>query len=198
MNAPAIFRTATTGDAPSILEIYRPYIERSATSFEEQVPALDSFAARIEKGLERYPWLVCEVDGVVAGYAYAAVYNERAAYQWTCLCSVYIAEDYRGRGLAKSLYNTLFSLLRAQGFCTVFALITLPNDASVKLHERCGFKPFTIFENIGFKLGSWQRVGWWRLELGAYPADPPAVVAFPDLPVEIRNGILTDAATKNR
>ncbi|RYY62512.1 MAG: N-acetyltransferase family protein, partial [Chitinophagaceae bacterium] len=132
----------------------------------------------------RYPWLVAEVDGQVAGYAYAAPYNERAAYQWACLSSVYLAEGFKGKGVARPLYEALFALLRAQGYRSVFALITLPNEPSVRLHERCGFRYFTTFENIGFKLGSWHKVGWWRLDLAGFNDRPDVPLRFAQLPAE--------------
>jgi L-amino acid N-acyltransferase YncA len=179
MNAPSvIIRPATTADAPAVLAIYRPYIEETAITFEEDVPFLNDIAGRIEKCLGHYPWLLCTVDGEVAGYAYAGIYNERAAYQWTCLCSIYLAPGFQGKGIARPFYEALFSLLRAQGYQTVFALITLPNEPSVRLHERCGFSPFTVFDHIGYKLGQWQKVGWWRLSLGNYPDNPPPPIPF--------------------
>ncbi|RYY39347.1 MAG: N-acetyltransferase family protein [Chitinophagaceae bacterium] len=175
-------RPATVADAAEILAIYQPYIESSAITFEEEVPSLDAFATRISNCLRRYPWIVAEADGKVAGYAYAASYNERAAYQWACLASVYLADDYKGKGLARPLYEALFRLLRAQGYRSVFALITLPNAPSVGLHERCGFRYFTTFDNIGYKLGSWHEVGWWRLDLGDFNGKPEVPVPFAAFP----------------
>ncbi|GAB4092528.1 GNAT family N-acetyltransferase [Flaviaesturariibacter terrae] len=183
-------RPATSADAAALLAIYRPYIEQSAITFEEEVPTEAAFAARIETCLRRYPWLVAEIDGVAAGYAYAAPYNERAAYQWACLSSVYLADDVKGKGIARPLYETLFTLLRTQGYRSVFALITLPNDPSVRLHERCGFRPFTVFGNIGFKLGHWQEVGWWRLDLAGFPDSPPPPVPFQQFAATEKDRIL--------
>ncbi|RYZ00163.1 MAG: N-acetyltransferase family protein [Chitinophagaceae bacterium] len=188
-------RAATAADAAACLAIYRPYIEHSAITFEAEVPAEDAFAARIEKCLRTYPWLVCIVDGAVAGYAYAAPYNERAAYGWAGLCSIYLADAFRGKGIARPLYEALFDLLRAQGFCSFFALITLPNDPSVRLHERLGFVPFTVFENIGYKLDAWQRVGWWRLDLADFPPNPPAPIPFAEFD-RAEVGLVLAAATR--
>ncbi|WP_345254570.1 N-acetyltransferase family protein [Flaviaesturariibacter amylovorans] len=182
MKAPEVLiRPATPADAAACLAIYRPYIEDTAITFEADVPSVAEFAARIERCLATYPWLVCVVDGQVAGYAYAAPYNERAAYQWAALCSIYLHDAFHGKGIARPLYAALFDLLRVQGFRSLFALITLPNDPSVRLHERLGFLPFTVFEHIGYKLGAWQRVGWWRLDLADFPADPPLPLPFPEL-----------------
>jgi len=189
-----VVRVATPADAPALLSIYRPYIEHTIITFEEEVPSAIEFGNRISGTLQRYPWLVCTVGGKVAGYAYAARYNERDAYQWSCLASVYLADEARGRGLARPLYEALFDVLRRQGLLTVFALISLPNDSSVRLHERCGFRPFTVFDHIGYKLGAWQKVGWWRLDLNGYPDPPPLPVWFSDLASAAIQPVLSAAA----
>lgn len=191
MNPPVLhLRPATTADAEALLAIYRPYIEETAITFEEEVPAVADFAARIERCLQRYPWLVAEVDGQVAGYAYAAAYHERAAYQWACTASIYLSPRFQGKGVARPLYDALFALLRAQGYRSVFALITQPNEPSVRLHERCGFRYFTTFEHIGYKLGAWQRVGWWRLELADFPGHPQPPVPFAVFPDQQKAALL--------
>ncbi|RYY84899.1 MAG: N-acetyltransferase family protein [Chitinophagaceae bacterium] len=177
-------RPATVDDAAALLAIYQPYIETTAITFEEEVPGVAAFAQRIEHCLQRYPWIVAEENGTIAGYAYAAPYNERAAYQWACLSSVYLSEEHKGKGLARQLYEALFRLLEAQDYRTVFALITLPNEPSVRLHERCGFRYFTTFSNIGFKLGSWHQVGWWRLDFTGFEDTPPVPVPFAQFPAE--------------
>lgn len=187
-------RPATVADAADLLAIYKPYIESTAITFEEEVPSVEAFATRISNCLLRYPWIVAEdASGRIAGYAYAASYNERAAYQWACLSSVYLADDYKGKGLARPLYEALFALLRAQGYRSVFALITLPNAPSIGLHERCGFRYFTTFDNIGFKLGSWHQVGWWRLDFSDFTDTPLAPVPFDRFPSASVARILADA-----
>ena len=195
MTPPAIrLRSATADDAEALLAIYQPYIEYSAITFEEEVPTAAAFAGRVALCLERYPWLVAEIDGQLAGYTYASVYNERAAYQWACLASVYLAEEFKGRGVARPLYEALFALLRAQGYRSVFALITLPNDPSVRLHERCGFRYFTTFKNIGYKLGRWQEVGWWRLDLAGFPDNPSLPVPFLQFPAAEKERLLAEGS----
>ena len=162
------FRIATAEDAASLLGIYAPYITATAISFETTVPSIEEFGQRIEKCLVKFPWIVCEIDGRLAGYAYASVHREREAYQWTCECSVYVSDGYQGRGIAMMLYETLLKILEMQGLVNVYAGITLPNEASVKLHEKCGFVFFALYDNIGFKLGKWQKVGWWKRQLHNY------------------------------
>ncbi|MGH2553215.1 MAG: GNAT family N-acetyltransferase [Chitinophagaceae bacterium] len=171
-------RIADGSDAEGILSIYAPYIEHSSFTFETIVPAKDEFAERIKYNLQNWPWLVCEVDGVIAGYAYATRYRERTAYQWGTECSVYIHDDYQRTGIAKALYISLFEILKKQGFRNVYAVINLPNERSVAFHESCGFKYFATYEKVGYKLGKWKNVGWWRLMLNEFGDEPPAPQKF--------------------
>jgi len=174
-------RLAHTSDAPAILGIYAPYIEQTSITFETETPSVEAFAARIETYLQNWPWLVCEIDGRIAGYAYAARYRERVAYQWSVECSVYIHDDFLRAGVAGALYQTLFDILKAQGYRNVYAVINLPNDRSVALHERMGFKWFATYEQVGYKLGQWKNVGWWRLILNEFGMEPAAPVPFNQL-----------------
>jgi phosphinothricin acetyltransferase len=120
---------------------------------------------RIERIMAQHPWLIAEIDGQVAGYVYASQHRERAAYRWMVDVAVYISPAYRRRNLGKALYTALFEVLRAQGYFKAFAGITLPNAASVRLHESVGFRPIAVYEGVGFKLGQWLDVGWWQLDL---------------------------------
>jgi phosphinothricin acetyltransferase len=160
-------------DSAACAAIYAPSVSESAASFEDAPPDAAEFARRIETVSSRHPWLVAEVDGVVAGYAYASPHRERAAYRWAVESAVYIGAEHRGRGVGKRLYATLFELLRRQGIRTVCAGVTLPNDASVALHEACGFEPIGVYRRIGYKRGRWHDVGWWQLALTADSGDPP-------------------------
>jgi phosphinothricin acetyltransferase len=160
-------------DAAACSAIYAPFVTHGAASFEESAPDASELARRIASVSADYPWLVAEDDGTLAGYAYACRHRERAAYRWTCETTIYLAEGFRGRGVGKVLYGALFELLRRQGLRTALAGITLPNPASVALHESCGFRPVGVYRNIGHKQGAWRDVGWWALELGAAHGDPP-------------------------
>jgi phosphinothricin acetyltransferase len=122
--------------------------------------------------LEAFPWLVCVGGGDVAGYAYASQHHERAAYQWSANVSVYIHAEHRGRGLGRALYAALFDILRAQRVHNVYAGITLPNGASVGLHEAVGFQPVGVYRSVGFKLGRWHDVGWWEMAILPAVSDP--------------------------
>ncbi len=159
-----------TRDAVACAAIYAPYVDGAATSFEESPPAASEFAARIERVSASHPWLICERDGAVAGFAYATSHRARPAYRWTAETSVYVAPDHQRDGVGRGLYGALLGLLRRQGLYVACAGITLPNDASVGLHESLGFEQVGVYRGIGFKAGAWRDVGWWRLALR--PADP--------------------------
>jgi phosphinothricin acetyltransferase len=177
-----MIRLATPQDAAEILAIYAPYITDTSFTFEAEVPSVSAFADRISSYLINYPWLVYEVDGHVAGYAYASRYRERIGYQWCVECSVYIHDNHHRKGVAKALYMALFRILKAQGYYNVYAVINLPNDRSVQLHEACGFRWFANYENVGYKLGKWKTVGWWQLPLqDNYPDSPPPPIRLSDM-----------------
>ncbi|MGQ0739945.1 MAG: arsinothricin resistance N-acetyltransferase ArsN1 family B [Bacteroidota bacterium] len=176
-----LIRLVAPEDAENILAIYTPYIENTSFTFETEVPSVAEFSERIKKYLHHWPWLVCEVNGSIAGYAYASGYRERVAYQWSVECSVYVQDDFQRMGVAKALYETLFEILEQQGFRNVYAVINLPNDKSVAFHESCGFRYFATYEQVGYKLGEWKNVGWWRLILNKFGKEPAAPLMFAEL-----------------
>ncbi len=165
-------RLATPADAPGCLAIYRPIVESSHSSFETEVPTEVVFAERMARFLATHPWLVAEDGGRVSGYAYAAPFKDRIAYQWTAEVSVYIAACARRRGLGRSLYQALFRCMRGQGYVNAVGIIAQPNEASVALHETLGFERVAWLPKPGFKLGCWHDVGWWWLALGPAPQSP--------------------------
>jgi phosphinothricin acetyltransferase len=142
-------RLANEKDAEGILEIYAPYILNTSLTFETEVPDVYSFRDRINSYLVNWPWLVCEIDGKIAGYAYGTRYRERKAYQWGTEVSVYIHDDHHRKGIAKALYTALIEILKQQGFRNAYAVINLPNDKSVAFHESLGFNYFATYENVG-------------------------------------------------
>jgi L-amino acid N-acyltransferase YncA len=143
------------------------------TSFEEVPPSADEFAARIEQISRSHPYLVAEDDERVVGFAYGSPHRERAAYRWAADVSVYVEPASHRRGIGRALYGALLELLRGQGLLIACAGITLPNDASVALHQSFGFVPIGVYRQIGYKAGGWHDVGWWQLELARPAADPP-------------------------
>lgn len=177
----SVVRLATVEDAESVREIYAPYVRDSAVSFEREVPSVKDIQERISGTLDYHPWLVVEQIGKVVGYAYSHSYRDRDAYQWSVESTVYVDEDHHRMGVACGLYTSLFETLRRQGFRSVYAAITLPNPASVGFHESMGFDRIGVYENVGFKLGSWHDVGWWSRSLGDYPDDPEPPVGIQEV-----------------
>jgi L-amino acid N-acyltransferase YncA len=160
-------------DAAACAAIYAPHVEKSSVSFEEWAPDAAELAARIERYAASHAWLVAEREGGVAGYSYATAFNERPAYRWSTSVSVYVADGARGVGVGRALYEALFARLRERGFRMACAGITLPNEASVGLHEHLGFELVGVNREIGWKLGAWRDVGWYQLELSPAPAGSP-------------------------
>jgi phosphinothricin acetyltransferase len=163
---------ADEGDAAAIADAYRTVVESTPISFETEPPDEHEMRRRIADTLSSFPWLVCEAGGVAVGFAYASRHRVRAAYLWSVDVSVYIAASHRGRGTGRGLYTSLFAILAAQGFFNAYAGITLPNAASVGLHEAMGFQPIGVYRNVGYKLGAWHDVGWWQRPLQP-PRDAP-------------------------
>lgn len=165
-------RLASISDAAEIAGIYRPYVEDTIISFELEAPDELEMARRMERTLQRAPWLVAEERGRILAYAYASRHHDRAAYQWSMDTSVYVRPGQHRRGLARALYSRLFTALAGQGYYTAFAGISLPNAASVGLHESFGFEPVGIYKKAGYKFGAWHDVGWWQKPLRDYALQP--------------------------
>jgi L-amino acid N-acyltransferase YncA len=167
-----VIRAARSSDAAAIAAIYAPIVRDTPISFEVEPPPAAEMAARMRVIVEKFPYLVFEQDGRPLGYAYASKHRDRAAYQWSVEVSVYVDATARRGGVGRALYTELFALLRLQGFYNAYAGITLPNAASVGLHESLGFRRIALYPKIGFKTGGWHDVGWWALDLQPKPAQP--------------------------
>jgi L-amino acid N-acyltransferase YncA len=172
MNMAAVIRLATANDAPAVQGIYAPIVRDTVISFEVEPPSVPEMRQRIVDTLALWPWLVCEHEGEVLGYAYAGKHRVRAAYQWSVDVSVYIHERARRRGIGRALYTALLRILVLQGFYNAQAGITLPNAGSVALHEGMGFEPIGVYRKIGYKLGAWHDVGWWQVFLQPHASVP--------------------------
>jgi phosphinothricin acetyltransferase len=173
-----IIRLAREQDAEQVLQIYAPFCLSTPISFETEAPELVEMRARIAKTIGVLPWLVCEDGAQITGYAYASRHRERAGYRWSVDVSVYVRETCRRAGLGRALYTSLFEILRLQGFYNIVAGITMPNPASVALHEAMGLKPVGVYRGIGFKCGQWHDVGWWQLSLRARIGEPDEPLEF--------------------
>jgi L-amino acid N-acyltransferase YncA len=172
-------RPATVADAAACAEIYAPYVEDTAVSFELEPPSAGEMAERIEAAIESHAWFVLEDPGGVVGYAYGAPMHKRAAYRWSCEVSVYVETGRRRSGAGRALYEALFERLAERGFHTAIAGMTLPNEASAGLHRAMGFEQIGVYRDIGWKLGSWHDVAWMqrplagdRLGSAGVPAEP--------------------------
>jgi phosphinothricin acetyltransferase len=163
-------RPAVAGDAQQICAIYNHYVVTTVVSFEEQPVAAEEMARRIAEVGAHYPWLVWDEDETICGYAYATRWKERAAYRFSVETTIYLAPDRQRRGIGAALYDALLTELRSRGVHCAFGGIALPNDASVALHEKLGFKKIAHLEQVGWKLGRWVDVGYWQLLLDTeYP-----------------------------
>jgi phosphinothricin acetyltransferase len=174
-------RRATAGDAAAIASIYAPYVRASVVSFETEAPDETEICSRIEGLGDHYPWLVaCDGEGAVLGYAYACPFRTRPAYRFSVETTVYVADGAHRRGIGSLLYRALLPVLEAQGFTQAIGAITIPNEASVRLHESLGFVRVGTYEKVGFKLGEWRSVGLWQrplAKMASRPEEPKPVSA---------------------
>jgi phosphinothricin acetyltransferase len=169
-----VIREASLADAPALLAIYRPYVEETAVSFELVPPTVEEFAARIAKVLPVWQWLVAEREGRCIGYAYGSRHRERPGYRWSVEVSAYVEAGHQRQGIGRTLYLQLFEALADKGFCNAYAGITLPNEASIALHQAVGFRPIGVFPAVGRKFGRWQDVAWFHRGLREGPPLEPA------------------------
>jgi len=172
MSENIVIRQATPEDAEAIINIYAGYIRNTTITFEVEVPTIEEFQKRMEQIQTQFPWLVCEIDGVVAGYAYGSKHAQRAAYRWSADLSVYIDERYHRRHIAAALYAALYAMLRAQGYYTVYAGVSTPNPKSEAFHLAQGFEVVGVYPNVGYKLGKWCTLTWYGLPLREYGDTP--------------------------
>ncbi|HFI0182852.1 TPA: N-acetyltransferase family protein [Streptococcus suis] len=158
-------RNAQFEDAENLVAIYAPYVEKTAITFETQVPTVEDFENRIKKTMKKFPYLVAIEEGQIVGYAYASTYYARAAYDWTVELSVYVQKEARGKGVGTLLYTALEEELTARGFKNFLACIALPNPASIALHEKRGYEQVAHFKKVGYKFGTWHDIVWLQKSL---------------------------------
>ena len=175
-------RIAVAADAPAIEAIYAPVVRDSTISFEWDPPSAAEIAGRIERTrTDNYPWLVAEIDGSIASYAYASRFRTRAAYDWTVEVSVYVDRAHQRSGVGRLLYGELLRVLERQGYRSAYGVMTLPNAPSEALHRALGFTEVGRFQRVGWKFGAWYDVAVWHIALGDGDAAPGAIapVALP-------------------
>lgn len=160
-----MIRDATAEDAAAVAAIYNHYIRHTVVTFEEEPVSAEEMAGRIARTQASHPWLVAETDEGVVGYAYAHPWHERAAYRHSVESAIYLDKEATGRGVGTRLYRALLDRLPALGVHTVIGGVSLPNDASVALHEKLGFEKRAHYREVGRKQGRWIDVAYWQLFL---------------------------------
>ena len=167
-------RAAQPSDAVQIASIYMPYVTSSAISFELKAPTPEEMLARMTASDGLYPWLVAttEDEDAILGYAYAGQFRERPAYRYTVETSIYLGGGVQGQGTGRLLYSALIATLTAQDFTQAIAILSLPNEHSIALHEATGFRRGGVVREIGYKNGQWHDIGMWQRELSE-PSEPP-------------------------
>ena len=185
-----MIRVATKEDTAGMLDIYSPFILNSGITQETEVPSVEEFQKRILSNLEERPWLVCEINKQIAGYAYAGKHRERKGYQWCTEPSVYVSEKFYRNGVANALYAALFDILKLQGYVNAYAVITLPNEKSIAFHTFFGFEYLTVYKKIGYKLGQWYDVGWMQYEINPHNEVPGDPIKFPNIEQPLIESIL--------
>jgi phosphinothricin acetyltransferase len=156
-------RPATPADAESLARIYNFYVRETFVTFEEQVVSAGGMTARLQavQGAS-LPWLVAAQNGEVVGYAYAAKWNGRSAYRFSTEVTVYLDQARAGQGIGSSLYRHLLATLQSRGIHAAIGGIAMPNEASVALHQKFGFKKVAEFREVGFKFDRWIDVSYWQ------------------------------------
>ena len=168
-------RDASPGDAGHLLEVYAPYVMKTAITFEYDVPALGEFRSRIARTLERYPYLVALNDGRISGYAYGGSFVGRKAYEHSAEVSIYVAQDSQRQGIGRLLSSELESRLKASGILNLYACIAYPETEdeyltrnSVEFHGHMGFSLAGHFHDCGYKFGRWYSMVWMEKIIGAH------------------------------
>lgn len=186
-------RIASPSDAPAIQAIYAPYVRNTAITFEYEVPSVEEFQKRISTTLLKFPYLIAEQNGVVAGFAYAAPLHTRPACDWAAEASVYVQEDHRKFGIGTLLYEQLEKILKAQGYINLNASIAdtdhpdphLPRG-SIIFHEKRGFREVGRFHQCGYKLGSWYDLVWMEKHIGTHKTDLTPPIPFSKLRTDLQ------------
>ena len=182
-------RMAAVADSAVLRAIYAQYID-TPVSFEYELPGEEAFADRVGEILRTYPYLVCEVEGRVVGYAYAHRQLEREAYGWNAELSIYIDGTALSQGIGRRLYGALMEILSVQGIRNVFGGVTLPNPKSEGLHRSMGFRRAGVYRHTGFKCGRWHDVVWFEKEIGFCDGAPAPLIPVGEIPEQTLAAIM--------
>lgn len=176
-----LIRDVKLEDVEILVEIYKPYVLETAVSFEYEVPSVQEFTNRVKNTIATYPYLVAEIDNEVVGYAYASSFHQRAAYQWCAEVSIYLKAEMKKNGIGRKLYEELEARLKLQNIKNINACIANPNEASIKFHEKMGFKEIGHFHNCGYKLNKWWDMIWMEKFIGKHEIEPVAFLKVKDI-----------------
>jgi phosphinothricin acetyltransferase len=168
-------------DLESMLNMYSYYVLETSYSFEYDVPSIDVFRERFSSGSKNFPWICCEVNGVIAGYAYASEVFKKAAYRWDADSTIYLDRNFHQKGIGSALYECLMKLLKLQGYHNIYAIITASNERSISFHKQHNFTDIGIFYKTGYKYGKWHDVLWMERTLIPAMLNPPDPIPFPAL-----------------
>ena len=180
-----IVREATLSDAARLVEIYQYYVKNTVVTYEYEVPSVEEFSQRIEKTLEKYPYLVALVDDQIVGYAYAGTYIGRAACDWSVEVSIYVDVNFKGCGIGGRLYRDLEGILKDMHILNLNAAIASPGEEdeyltkdSIHFHKHMGYTVVGEFHNCGYKFGRWYQLMWMEKMLGDHTKDPKPVISY--------------------
>lgn len=158
-----MIRPITLNDTEQICDIYNYYIKNTIITFEEDIVSNNEMKKRIEEVICSFPWLVSEEKNEITGYAYLHPWKNRSAYKYSIESSVYIRNGHHGKGIGTNLYKELFKIIEEREIHAIIAGIALPNERSIRLHEKFGFKKVAHLKEVGFKFNKWIDVGYWEL-----------------------------------
>lgn len=181
-------RVAKTEDVAALLQIYAPYVQKTAITFDYEVPTLEEFTEKIMGLLKKYPVLVAETEGRIVGYAYASAFKNKTAYDWAVETTIYVAEDCKKKGIGRLLYDELERLLKAQNIVNLNACIAYPEEEdeyltkdSVRFHEKLGYRMVGEFRQCGYKFNRWYHMVWMEKHIGEHTTCQPKVLFFENL-----------------
>lgn len=160
-----MIRKATLADANALLEIYNYYVIHTTVTFDEVAVSLNAFTEKLELILAGYPCLVFEDDNEILGFAYGSKFRPKPAYNYTVESTVYVKNGAHGKQIGSRLYTELIALLKEQNFKSILGVLTIPNPASVKLHDKFGFTQVAHLREVGFKFDTWLDVGIFQLKI---------------------------------
>jgi len=187
---------AKVEDCSDILDIYAPYVEETAITFEYSVPSLEEYKDRLTKIIGKYPFILCKINGETVGFAYANRQKERSAYQWNAELSIYVKMGFYQKGIGTALYNALIRILTQQNIKNIYGCVTIPNEKSEKLHAHFGFKSLGIYHKTGYKFDRWYDVVWFEKYLGEHTVPPKPFIPIDKIDSEFIQHVF-DSAAKN-